>query len=211
MYDSNVTDGLATFFTGNMTLSADLLISTFNNAKGAGLLTLFNEGAGMSGLALYLWDAGNSDSVAMNLVAQTGVTRPDNTLASVNLGTGIAEDAWYRLTLDLAFTGSNFTATGLVRRHTDASDPNSALGTAVGGPLSYTGALSAALVDPYEIGLVVRGNQAVRDTSVTNFDFNAAAADTQDLTAVPEPGTMLLVGTGLVAVGRRFARLSLTI
>ncbi len=174
VYDTNVTDGAATRFTGNMTLSADILVSTFNNAKGAGLLTLFNEGAGnFSGLALYLWDAGNSDKAAMNLVAQNGVTRPlpGTTLASVALGTGIAEDVWYRLILDLAFTGSNFTATGSVFSHLTSTDPNSALGAQVGTTLTYNGSLGSTLVDPYEVGLVSRGDQAVRDTSVTNFDI----------------------------------------
>ena len=94
-------DGLPTLFTGNISMSVDILIDPFNNAKGAGLVFLFNEGVGAEGLALYLWNAGNTDSYAVNFVHQDGVSPPDNVAASQGLGLNIPDDQWFRLSLDL--------------------------------------------------------------------------------------------------------------
>ena len=171
LYDTSPSTASPTLFSGNVTLSADILIHPFNNNKGAGLLFLFNEGAGVNGMALSLWNAGNTDSNSVQLVQQTGETRPGNSLASVSLGSLIAADLWYRLTMDLTFSGSNFTVTGKVFTHTTQTDPNSALGAQVGSTLTYSGALSGTLFSPYEVGLVARGDSAVVDTSVTNFSF----------------------------------------
>jgi hypothetical protein len=199
LYDTNVTDGLPTVFSGNITMSADILISTFNNSKGAGLLFLFNEGTGLNGLALHLWNAGNSDSNRVQLVAQTGETRPLASLAQVALGNTIAQDVWYHLEMALTFAGTNFTVTGKVFGHTTPTDPNSALGAQIGTTLTYNSALSATLLSPYEIGLVARGDSAVVDTSVTNFSISGGGAAAA---AVPlQPSTVAqLFAFGVLAL-----------
>ena len=104
LYDTSPSTTAPTTFSGNISISADILIHPFNNAKGAGILFLFNEGAGQNGLALHLWNAGNSNSNKIELVAQTGEARPGAALATVALGNVIAQDLWYQLQMDLQFT-----------------------------------------------------------------------------------------------------------
>ena len=207
VYDTNPGDLAPTLFSGNISLSADILFDKFNNAKGAGLMALFNEGAGSQGLSLFLWDAGNSDGLRMNMVSQVGTTRPGAALQTTALGSGIPEDQWFRLMMGVQFTSATtFTVTGQVFGHIDPTDPNSALALQVGSTLVYNGALSGSLFDPYEIGLVARGDSATVDTSVTNFW--ASSIDENQLAAVPEPGSMILLATGLLglAAHRRFRR-----
>jgi len=93
VYDTAPADATPTLFTGSVSLSADVLIHRFNNAKGAGLLALYNEGPGKKGLALIVFDNGNSDRLVLATVDQAGWL---NALKSVSLGTGIWENAWYR-------------------------------------------------------------------------------------------------------------------
>lgn len=204
LYDTTPIDGtVKNMFSGNMSMSADILISRYNDGKGAGLVTMFNEGAGKTGLALFLQSAGNTDGYSIRLEQQTGVGDGFNVanLANSGLGSGILEDTWYRLTLDLAFTGADFTVTGKVYGHATASNPNSALGSQIGSTLIYTDTSpwTTGLSDPYEIGLVARGVSAVVDTSVTNFDFAGRPAGGDGL-PLPEPGSAALFGLGLAAL-----------
>jgi hypothetical protein len=202
VYDVDPSNATPTLFSGNISMSMDVLIDPFNNAKGAGLMTLFNEGVGLTGLSVFLWDAGNSDGLRINAVAQNGTTTGGSALASVALGTGIPEDQWFRLMLDLTFTSAtNFTLTGQVWSHSTSTNPNSALGVQIGTTLTYNGVLSAALLNPYEIGIVSRGVSAVVDTSVTNF-----WASPFDAQPIPEPGTLALLATGVAAVAYRRRR-----
>jgi hypothetical protein len=198
LYDTTPIDAsVKNMFSGNMSMSADILISRFNDGKGAGLVTMFNEGAGKTGLALFLQSAGNTDGYSIRLEQQTGVGDGFNVanLANSGLGSSILEDTWYRLTLDLAFTGADFTVTGIVFGHATASNPNSALASQIGSTLIYTDIApwTTGLSDPYEIGLVARGVSAVVDTSVTNFDFAGGIP-------LPEPGSTALLGLGLAGL-----------
>src|SRR5262249_39016773 len=108
-----------------LTLSADILFHTFNNSKAAGLLALFNEAAVNKGLALLVFNNGNTDTLRLVTVDQAGKVV---VLDSVSLGNGIKENVWYRLTMDiLDSTEPTVTVTGNVFRHTTPTNPNSPL------------------------------------------------------------------------------------
>jgi len=201
LYDVDPSTATPTLFTGNLTASADILISTFNNGKGGGIVTLFNAGTGSTGLALFISNAGNTDNNNIRLVQQTGIATTN--LATVNLSGGIVQDLWYHLTLSLVFSGSNFTITGQVFGHAVGTDPNSALGSQIGTTLIYNGVLGSGLASPYEIGLVARGTSAVVDTSITNFSFTGT---NNAIPPVPEPGTLFLMATGLLVLARHARR-----
>ena len=201
VYDVDPSNATPTLFSGDISLSADVLIDPFDNAKGAGLMVLFNEGTSLMGLSVFLGNAGNSDGLRINAVAQTGTTTGGSALASTALGSAIPQDEWFRLMADLTFTSATtFTLTGRVYSHTDETNPNSPLDLLV-GTVVYNGSLSVSLLNPYEIGIVSRGVSAVVNTSVTNF-----WASPFDVQPIPEPGTLALLGVGVAvfAARRRF-------
>ncbi len=53
---------------GVQTLCADVQIVPFNNIKGAGVVALLNEGQGQKGLALVIYEAGNTDTLFLATV-----------------------------------------------------------------------------------------------------------------------------------------------
>jgi hypothetical protein len=148
-------------------LSADILITTFNNSKGAGLLALFNEAAGKKGLAVLLLNAGNSDVLQLVTVDQTSKLA---VLKSVSLGGGIQENVWYRVTMDITDTSEpSVTVTGTVTRHSVATNPNSPLLPPPIGTLVFTGPLPSGVDSTGKVGLVARAANAVVDLSITNY------------------------------------------
>jgi hypothetical protein len=155
---------------GTVSLTADVLIQTYNNKKGAGLLALFNEGTGQKGLSLVLYDSGNSDSLVLGVV--NPATGQFTTLATVSLGGNIVENAWYRLTMDVVVNGLNVTATGRVLRHTTVTDPNSPTGAQVGGTLSFSGARPAGVDVTGEVGIVASAASTAVNSSVTNVTIH---------------------------------------
>lgn len=169
-----------TIFTGSVNLTADVLIRRFNNKKGAGLLALFNEEAGQKGLALILYNNGNTDSLVLATVDQTFVPGDFpggklTALRSVALRAGILENVWYRLEMDVVVSGDDLTVTGRAFRHTSPDDPDSAIGTQVGGTLTTPTLLSLAalgLQGSGEVGVVATAINAVVDSSVTNFEVS---------------------------------------
>ena len=201
LYDTTPGDAASkSLFTGNISIFADILTSTFNNSKGPGILFLYNEGSGMEGLALSVFNAGNTDNLELRRVSQLGEGNPSKSLALTSLSGQIAQNAWYRLELDLTFSGLGYTVAGRVFNHALATDPNSAIGTQIGAQLNYSGLLSATTMAPYEIGLVARSNGGVYDSSVTNFSIVADA----EQASVPEPGSLGLLG--IAALGLALAR-----
>ncbi len=169
-----------TIFTGFVGLSADVLIHRFSNKKGAGLVALFNESAGQKGLALILYDNGNTDSLVLATVDQVGVPLGDfpggklTPLRSVALHADILENVWYRLEMDVVVSGDDLIVTGRAFTHMSPGDPDSALGTQVGGTLSTPTPLSLTalgLQGSGEVGVVATAINAVVDSSVTNFQI----------------------------------------
>src|SRR5262249_51048791 len=104
-------------------ITADVLIHTYNNTKGAGLVALLDAAPGGKGLALILYSQGNSD--ALQLATIDPATGQLGKLKSVSLGAGIAENAWYRLTMSLFPSGDQLNLAGQVLRHVTPTDPNS--------------------------------------------------------------------------------------
>src|SRR5215468_6503809 len=86
-------------------LRADVLIHTFNNTKGAGLVALLEPALGGKGLAVILYDQGNSD--ALQLATIDPATGKLGKLASVSLGAGIAENSWYRVRMTVQVFGGS--------------------------------------------------------------------------------------------------------
>jgi len=148
-------------------VSAEVLSHPFNNNKGAGVVALFNEGTGQKGLALLLMNAGNTDVLQLVTVDPAGKL---SLLKSVALGSGIHEDVWYHLTLEVTGLATpTVTVTGKVFQHSVPSNPNSPLGAQVGTTLSLAGLLPTGVSHFGEVGLVGRAVSASIATSLTNF------------------------------------------
>jgi hypothetical protein len=167
-YDTSRLDPASQDIFGSVSLTADVLIHAFNNAKGAGLLALYNEALGKKGLALIVIDNGSTDRLVLSTVNQAGQLV---TLKTVAMGSGIAENVWYRLTMDVVVSGGNVTVTGEVFAHSSTTDPDSSLGAQVGATLAFSGPLPAGVDPAGEIGIIASAVSAAVDTSVTNFNI----------------------------------------
>ena len=157
---------------GSEIICADVLVQRFDNEKGPGILTLFNQGKGNRGLALVLQDAGNTDRLSLVTVdgdpAQQGKMRP---VKHVALDSTIQENAWYRLVFTVLLdTGVQIM--GQVFRHEVPSDPNSAI-IQVGPTLTWD-KLPEGVSSLGQNGLVATAAKAVVNSSVTNFTNIAA-------------------------------------
>ena len=169
VYDTTPADASVRNTFGSVNLSADVLIHTYNNRKAAGLLALFNEGAGQKGLALLVYDSGNSDSLAVGTV--DGASSAFTSLATVGLAGNIVENVWYRITMSVSVSGGTGAVTGKVFRHAAPADPSSALGTQVGA-VNFSGALPAGVQGAGEVGMAASAYSTAVDSSVTNFIIN---------------------------------------
>ena len=170
VYDTtpgDATPGTQNNFGNLPALTADVLIHAYNNKKGAGVLALFNEGASQKGLALVVYNNGNTDTLALGTMNKANGTF--TVLSTVSLGNQIVENTWYRLVMTVAVSGPNVVVTGKVFRHTVGTDPNSPLGNQVGGTLTFSGARPAGVDATGEVGMVGQATSAVIDSSVTNF------------------------------------------
>jgi hypothetical protein len=174
VYDLDPNDSTPTTLGANaILLSADVLIHRPNNKKGAGLLALFNEAPPVTnkGLALFIFENGNSDTLVLATVDST--TGKLTTLATKALGAGILLNQWYHLRMEVVKSAGNFSVTGSVFRHATPTDPNSAIGTQVGtaltlGPTSLSG---SGLADSGQVGIIASAISAIVDSSVTNFEI----------------------------------------
>jgi hypothetical protein len=169
VYDTTPADNTVQNTFGSVSLSADVLIHRFNNKKGAGLLALYNEGLGKKGLALIVYDNGNTDSLVLATVDQAGRLTP---LKTVALDAGIAENKWYRVTMGVVVSDGSVTVTADVKKHTDPLSADSAVDGPVWAttPLTYSATLASLGLDATgEVGIIASAISAVVDTSVANF------------------------------------------
>ena len=145
---------------GGLCLSAEVLSSRFDNAKGAGLLALAT-GQGGKALLVLIVNNGKTDRITFYLV-DTRTGKLDQ-LASNPLG-GIAENTWYTLGLRLQRSGSTLFINTAVSRGAQAVP---------GGLLQFTGnwpALAAQGLDSTGfVGLGAWAKSAVVNSSATNF------------------------------------------
>ena len=155
----------------NTVLLADVLIHTFNNTKGAGLMALLDPVPGGKALALILYDQGNSD--ALQLATVDPATGQITKVKSVSLGAGIAENAWYRLRMVVSAVGAGqVLVDGSVFRHVTPTDPNSGIDGQVGPLLIFQGSLSALGLDNQgEVGIAASALSTNVNSSVTNFNL----------------------------------------
>ena len=167
VYDATPAEDTSQNVFGNVSLSADVLIHSYNKKKGAGLLALFNEAADKAGLALVIYNSGGSDSLVLGTVNKA--TGQFTALTTVGLSGGILENVWYRLTMDVTVSGANVTVTGKVFRHATPADADSPLGTQVGTTLLTTRARPAGIDAAGEVGIAASAFSASVESSVANF------------------------------------------
>ena len=147
---------------------ADVLIHTFNNTKGAGVVALLDSAPGGKGLAVILYDQGNSD--ALQLATIDPATGKLTKLTSVSLGGGIAENAWYNLNTMVIASGDQLSVGAQVFRHVTPTDPNSPPDGQVGPQLLFQGGLNAlGLEASGEVGIAASAFSTNVNSSVTNF------------------------------------------
>ena len=152
----------------NTTVTADVLIHTYNNTKGAGLAALLNFGPGDRGLALILYDQGNSD--ALQLATIDPATGKLTKLTSVSLDAGIAENTWYRLQLTVTILFDQVFVSGSVFRFMKPTDPDGPLDGLVGPVLFFQDSPSAIGLDNQgEVGIVASAFSTNVNSSVTNW------------------------------------------
>lgn len=163
---------------GSVRLTGDVLVHTFNNKKGGGLLALYNQAVGKKGLALMLYNAGNTDTLVLATVDQAGKLVP---VQAVSLGSAIVENQWYRVTMDVAVGAGKVSVLGTVSRHEDPTDPTSEITTQIGPSLNLVAATlgAGALVGvdaTGEVGVLAAAANAANSTSVTNVTIEPQGA-----------------------------------
>src|SRR5262245_51742026 len=162
------------FDTAALCIQADVLIHTYNNTKGAGLVALLDSAPGGKGLALILYDQGNSD--ALQLATIDPATGKLTRLKSVSLGAGIAENAGYQLGMELIVSGDILLVCGTVSRQVTPTNPNSPIAGPV-GQLMFEGSVSAlGLEDTGEVGIAASAFSTNVNSSVTNWSAERCVA-----------------------------------
>ena len=160
---------------GSVRIAADVLSRAYNNKKGAGLLALYNQGPGKKGLALILYNAGNTDTLVLATVDQVGKLA---TVQTVRLGSAIAEGAWYRVSMEVSVGDGLVSVHGTVHRHRDHADPTSPVTEQVRPSLNLiaaplgVGAL-AGVEATGEVGVISNAVSAANNTSVTGITIES--------------------------------------
>ena len=128
-----------------------------------------NEGPGKKGLALILYNAGNTDRLVLATVEGHPAKAGKLTIVkSVSLGGLMQENAWYRVLLTAVVDGPP-QIMGQVFKHAVGTDPTSAI-TQVGGTLVYTPQSLPDGVDTLgQNAIIGSALNSVVNASVTNF------------------------------------------
>lgn len=205
VYDTTAADGAATrnLFdaTWGLHLEGDFLFTKHNVA--GGLFSLYSEGQDALAFLLQNVEGGNPDDTRVSLAWTYGGTGID--LASVVLPKfTFVNEEWYRLSMDVDVDGDTWTVDGRVFRHTDATNPFSALGAEVtsayvtkSGLLSDPDSSARVLTNPGEIGIMAQGRGSISlpdsvGISVVNFGFTTGSPPQINAVPVPEPASLMV-------------------
>jgi hypothetical protein len=153
-----------------------VLTSTFDNAKGAGLVALLG-GEGGKGLVVLLVNNGNTDRLSINTIDP--ITGRIFALRSARLGRSIAENAWYRLFFLLQAFGAppglhiasspDAVVLASVQTHSDPSDPNSNLDTTIASFELELSLSELGIGTEGRVGLAGWAKSSLVNSSITNF------------------------------------------
>jgi hypothetical protein len=137
-----------------------------NVRRGADINFAPREGG--KGLAVILYDQGNSD--ALQLATIDPATGKLGKLKSVSLGAAIAENTWYYLNVSMFADGDLLHVFAEVFKHMTPTDPNSPLAGRAGPTLSFDVSFSAlGLEDSGEVGIAASAFSTNVNSSVTNW------------------------------------------
>ena len=193
VFDTDPASAMPTLWSGNVSVAADT-IEAGTNANKPGLVALFNEGAGNSGLALVLSETGSTDTIELHRVPQSGdlTTSSGGTmLASTGVNGLIDDGAWYRVTMDVLVNGDSLSVTGRFFTHAVATDPGSAVNPTPSGTLTYAGSLAAlGLQGSGEAGMIFDVGASTSRASFTNFSLLGTPASSG---TDPSPGRLTVI------------------
>jgi hypothetical protein len=156
--------GIANF--GSVEIEANIVIHTFNNRKGIGLVALYNDST-KRGLFLGVFDNGNTDG--LTLMTFDSSTGQATAVKNVPLGSKILENTEYNVELQVVVTGGTaLHVHGSV--HPAASETEDCTGD--DNCLEFDGLLSdLGLSYKGEIGIAAQAKLAVVDSSVLSFEW----------------------------------------
>ena len=152
---------------GSVEVEANIVIHTFNNRKGIGLVALYDDST-KRGLFLGVFDNGNTDG--LTLMTFNSSTGQATALKNLPLGSKILENAEYNVELQVTVSGDDLHVHASV--HPAASETEDCTGD--DNCFEFDGNLSALALSPTgEIGIAAQAKLAVVNSSVTSFEWGS--------------------------------------